>query len=131
MRQRLLALERSGSLQQTNALPEQSGARRPRAPKAAGDKVLILTPVKNAERYLPRYFDLLDRLDYDSAKTSVGLLESDSRDRTFEMMVSTSKDRAGRRRSSARAGRSLRARAIGFWQRRSATRTGCCGSMST
>lgn len=46
--------------------------------------VLILTPVKNAKSYLPRYFELLDQLTFDRKYLSVGLLESDSSDGTFD-----------------------------------------------
>lgn len=46
--------------------------------------VLILTPVKNAKQYLPRYFQLLNELTYDRQFLSVGLLESDSSDGTYD-----------------------------------------------
>lgn len=45
--------------------------------------ILILTPVKNAEPYLPRYVELIGALDWPAEKLSVGLLESDSSDDTF------------------------------------------------
>jgi len=47
-------------------------------------KVLILTPVKNATAHLPGYFDNLARMDRRGLTLSVGLLESDSSDSTFE-----------------------------------------------
>ena len=45
---------------------------------------LILTPVKNATAHLDRYFALLERLTYPADRLSLGLLESDSTDGTFE-----------------------------------------------
>ena len=53
--------------------------------KASQPPVLILTPVKNATRFLPRYFELLDRLDYDKSALSLGLIEGDSTDATHTM----------------------------------------------
>jgi Anp1 len=46
------------------------------------DSVLILTPVKDAARHLPAYFERLERLDYPPGRISLGLLESDSLDDT-------------------------------------------------
>jgi len=46
--------------------------------------VLILTPVKNAVDSLESYFDGIRRLDYPPELLSLGLLESDSTDETFE-----------------------------------------------
>ena len=48
--------------------------------------VLILTPVKEAAHHLDRYLAGLDRLTYPRAALSLALLESDSRDGTFEML---------------------------------------------
>ena len=45
--------------------------------------VLILTPVKNAEPYLDRYFENLMSLRYPAEKLSLGIFESDSEDGTF------------------------------------------------
>ncbi len=47
-------------------------------------KILILTPIKDAADCLPTYSRLLDRLTYPRELTSLGLLESDSRDGSFE-----------------------------------------------
>ena len=44
--------------------------------------VLILTPVKNAAAFIPRYFELLQGLSYDHDRISVAMLESDSTDGT-------------------------------------------------
>ena len=46
--------------------------------------VLILTPVKNAAGFLDTYFTGLDKLTYPASSVSLGLLESDSEDQTFE-----------------------------------------------
>ncbi|MBX9840980.1 MAG: ANP1/MMN9/VAN1 family protein [Xanthobacteraceae bacterium] len=48
--------------------------------------VLILTPVKNAGRHLSRYVALIERLDWPRSQLSIGILESDSRDATFESL---------------------------------------------
>jgi hypothetical protein len=53
----------------------------------AEDKVLVLTPVKDATSYLDRYFELLAQLDYPPPLLSLGLLEGDSRDRTYECLA--------------------------------------------
>src|SRR5215467_8550873 len=47
-------------------------------------KVLILTPVKDAEPSLEIYFDGLHRLTYPRELLSFGFLESDSIDNTYE-----------------------------------------------
>jgi Anp1 len=49
----------------------------------AGDRVLILTPVKQAAAHLERHFDSLARLTYDVGLLSLGFLESDSTDGTY------------------------------------------------
>lgn len=48
------------------------------------EKILILTPVKDAKRHLPVYLKLLEQLSYPKDLISLGFLESDSRDDTFE-----------------------------------------------
>jgi len=52
--------------------------------QSSGDqpKVLILTPVKNAERYLARYVELIEALDWPASRLSLGMLDSDSKDGT-------------------------------------------------
>lgn len=50
---------------------------------SADAKVLVLTPMKSAERYLDRYFTGLSRLSYPRRLTSLGILEGDSTDDTF------------------------------------------------
>lgn len=49
-------------------------------------RILILTPVKEAAHHLDAYLAGLDRLTYPRAALSLGLLESDSRDGTFELL---------------------------------------------
>jgi peptide chain release factor subunit 1 len=49
-------------------------------------RVLILTPVKNATRHLDRYLAGLDRLTFPREGLSIGLLESDSDDGTFQAL---------------------------------------------
>lgn len=51
-------------------------------------RILILTPVKNAKPYLDGYFQRLKALTYDARYLSLGLLESDSDDGTFEYLQS-------------------------------------------
>jgi GT2 family glycosyltransferase len=50
----------------------------PRVPK-----ILILTPVKDAEPVLPHYFKQLKKLNYPRHAISLGFLESDSKDNTY------------------------------------------------
>ncbi len=47
--------------------------------------ILILTPVKDAERFLDMYFRLLYRLTYLHHLISPGLLEGDSSDETYRL----------------------------------------------
>ena len=49
-------------------------------------RLLILTPVKDAARHLDLYWRNLGRLTYPAQAITVGLLESDSRDDTFERL---------------------------------------------
>lgn len=57
-------------------------AANPACAEARLDKVLVLTPVKDAVAHLPRYLELLGRLDHDPSRLSLGFLEGDSRDGT-------------------------------------------------
>lgn len=45
--------------------------------------VLVLTPLKDAERFLPGYLRLLEALDYPADRLALGLLEGDSTDQSF------------------------------------------------
>src|ERR1700739_2832182 len=58
--------------------------------------VLILTPVKDASHYANGYFSLLRRLSYPARLLSLGILESDSRDNTFEVFCSHCETHKGR-----------------------------------
>ena len=49
-------------------------------------RLLVLTPVKDAARHLDLYWHNLAKLTYPAKAISVGLLESDSRDDTFERL---------------------------------------------
>ena len=49
-------------------------------------KILILTPVKNAEAFLEKYFQQLFQLTYPARQISIGFLESDSIDQTFAVL---------------------------------------------
>lgn len=66
----------------------------PAAPAAHGRRpvssILLATPVKDARRYLDRYFHLLERLDHDRHRLSLALLESDSADGTWEALQARS-----------------------------------------
>lgn len=48
--------------------------------------ILVLTPVKDAARFLPGYLNNLRGLDYPHDAISLGLLEGDSRDDTWELL---------------------------------------------
>jgi hypothetical protein len=48
--------------------------------------ILILTPVKQAARHLERHFELLSTLDYPEHRLSLGILEGDSTDGTYELV---------------------------------------------
>jgi glycosyltransferase involved in cell wall biosynthesis len=68
-------------------------------------RVLILTPVKNASPFLTTYFSALSKLTYPRELTSLGFLESDSRDNTYELVE---------QRAAALAGSYRR---VGVWKR--------------
>ena len=51
------------------------------------DTVLILTPVKDGVSHLDTYFRGLERLTYPKSLLSLGMLESDSTDGTYESLV--------------------------------------------
>jgi hypothetical protein len=50
-------------------------------------KVLVLTPVKNAAQHLDRYLELLQAVRHPRARLSLGLLDSDSEDGTFDRLL--------------------------------------------
>jgi GT2 family glycosyltransferase len=49
--------------------------------------VLILTPLKDAGREFPAYLGRLNALTYPHHAISIGFLESDSRDRTYDLVI--------------------------------------------
>jgi len=51
------------------------------------DQVLILTPVKDAEKFLDNYFASIYRLTYPRELTSLAFLESDSLDNTYARLM--------------------------------------------
>jgi len=51
-----------------------------------GESVLVLTPVKNAARFLDTYFAAMEKLTYPPSLISLGFLESDSDDQTYERL---------------------------------------------
>jgi GT2 family glycosyltransferase len=57
-----------------------------RQASAAGNRLLILTPVKDAGPWLEGYFANLASLSYPHHLISLGFLESDSRDGTYEIL---------------------------------------------
>jgi hypothetical protein len=67
--------------------------------------VLVLTPIKDAVRHLPGYFAALGRLMYPKRRVSLGFLESDSQDGTYEAITARV---PGLRR---------RYRRVGLWKR--------------
>ncbi len=54
---------------------------------AADDTILILTPVKNGADHLDTYFRGLNSLTYPKHLLSLGMLESDSTDGTYEQLA--------------------------------------------
>ncbi|HYH23441.1 MAG TPA: glycosyltransferase [Azospirillum sp.] len=84
MRDRLSVLmaSRVSPLVRQAARLEETG----RAERGA-ERVLVLTPVKDAVAHLPRYLDLLGRLDHDPSRLSLGFLEGDSRDGTHDWLA--------------------------------------------
>jgi hypothetical protein len=70
-----------------------------------GGYVLILTPLKNASPVLQTYFSALSNLSYPRELISIGFLESDSRDNTYELIVQHAVSLSGRYRR------------VGVWKR--------------
>ncbi len=59
----------------------------PPSPPTSEPQVLVLTPMKDAEPHLDRYLELLGRLDYPPECLSLGILEGDSIDGTWEALT--------------------------------------------
>ena len=53
---------------------------------AAAPRVLILTPIRDGRPFLNRYVSLLERLDFDGSCLSLGLMEGDSVDGSFQAL---------------------------------------------
>jgi peptide chain release factor subunit 1 len=53
----------------------------------ARPSVLVLTPVKDAERHLDRHVALLEALEWPRERLSVGFIEGDSRDQTWQRLL--------------------------------------------
>ncbi len=70
-----------------------------------GGYVLILTPAKDAAPFLETYFSALSKLSYPPELISLGFLESDSRDNTYELVKTKAVRLSGRYRS------------VGTWKR--------------
>ncbi len=66
------------------------------AAAAAVPKVLVLTPMKNTERHLERYFALLQSLDYPPQQLSLAIMEGDSTDGTPAALQAWQSRLAGR-----------------------------------
>jgi GT2 family glycosyltransferase len=52
-----------------------------------GERILVLTPVKQAARHLDRYFGCLERLTHPAELTSLGFLEGDSTDGSYDLLA--------------------------------------------
>jgi hypothetical protein len=59
---------------------------RPRRRVVETPSVLVLTPMRDVALHLPRYFDLLDRLEVPAARLSLGILEGDSVDHSRALL---------------------------------------------
>ncbi|MGW4412733.1 glycosyltransferase [Nonomuraea sp. NPDC004702] len=58
------------------------------APTHERPSVLVLTPVKDAAQFLPRHLENIGALDYPHERLSLGLIEGDSQDDTWDMLQS-------------------------------------------
>ena len=87
-----------GSNVQTRQEPDAAPARgvAPCEEKPVSDpRILVLTPVKDALRHLDRHFELLARLSYPADRISIGLLEGDSSDGTYDALEARLQDDLG------------------------------------
>lgn len=66
------------------------------------EHVLILTPLKNAEAYLERYFELIDRLSYPKDLITVAFLVSDTTDQTIPILKQKAEEFLNRQDPSQR-----------------------------
>lgn len=70
--------------------------------KQEQEHVLILTPLKNAEAYLERYFELVDRLTYPKELISMAFLVSDTTDETIPILKRKAEEYLNRKDPSQR-----------------------------
>ncbi|KAI9473766.1 MAG: glycosyltransferase family 62 protein [Benjaminiella poitrasii] len=70
--------------------------------KEEQEHILILTPLKNAAVYLPRYFELIDRLTYPKDLITVAFLVSDTTDDTINILKEKADDFLNRQDPSQR-----------------------------
>src|ERR1700722_15329718 len=78
-----MTAEQPGEVQDQKAAGDNLHAEHENGPVVRPASVLILTPVKNAARYVDSYFAALAKLTYPAEQISLGLLESDSDDDSF------------------------------------------------
>lgn len=65
--------------------------------------IAILIPLRNASRYLPRFFELLDGLDYPKNRLKITFVEGESKDNTVELLTSLIRARKALYRDIKRA----------------------------
>ncbi|HLI65707.1 MAG TPA: glycosyltransferase [Caulobacteraceae bacterium] len=68
------------------ALAEPPAPPAPRKPSRAGE-ILVLTPIKDGRAALPRYLELVSRLETAGAPLSIAFMEGDSRDGSYEALI--------------------------------------------
>jgi hypothetical protein len=88
----------AGDTRKGNGLSKLARLLRRSKDDAAKPKILILTPVKDAEAFIPGYYQRIARLTYPGRRISLGFLESDSQDATYAEL----KDRLPRLRKQFR-----------------------------
>jgi hypothetical protein len=71
----------------TVARVDLNGVRSTRGAAAARERVLLLTPLRDAARHLGRYFDLLDALTYPHELVDLAFLVSNSADDTLAVLA--------------------------------------------
>ena len=61
--------------------------------KQRNETILILTPLKDASKYLEQYFDGIDEFTYPKELISSGFIEGDSSDDTYQVLCNLIKER--------------------------------------
>lgn len=74
--------------------PSRTATTSPWSPTVPWPTILILTPIKNAARFIPVFFENLLKLDYPREKLSVAFLEGDSDDDTWSVLQSRIQEHA-------------------------------------